>query len=399
MKLSCQLDPIHWGGEHERLLGGWQPKSIRIINPDRGRIERIMGVCPDSLYVLREHGPSEDHGRLLGNPVDLGREHALMWVRKLNEWNLGLNLEQFVFLGLNEPHVWEDGVPAAITQYTLSFLRELSRHGLRGGAFSFSVGWPANTGKDTPVDWWPYEPVHEYMRENPKHFLCIHEYWCKEGPRVTADGGVDREGGPWGWTAGRYLQCPWNVPIIVGECGLEQVVCQSGLDYWQRGWKAYYGDRPGVYAQQLFAYEEQIAKDSRIHSAQIYLLDGNTHHWGSLYYHEQIPMFGRNPDLSWHVDLGDGPVEPKPPPGDDLAAHVEALGRDNQLVRVYPDAALVRKLRELGRYPVSNEFEFEWEGRQYVGQRGEDLSNNALGVTVYVERGDWGNVKVVMDGS
>lgn len=389
MKLSTQLDPIHWGPTHERLIHNWQPKSIRIINPDQNRIQRILSASPNSLLILREHGPSEDHGGMMRNPAGLGEEHALMWANKLEQWRWSGNTDQLCFLGINEPHVWDEGVIDALNIYTIAFLASLNDYGLRGGALSLSVGWPANTGKDTPPDWEPYTPTIDYLEAHRQHFLMLHEYWCKEGPRITEDLRPDLDGGPWGWTAGRHVQLSADVPIIIGECGLEQVVCSGNLPSWQRGWRAYYGDRPEIYTAQLLQYESAIQADPRIHSAQIYILDGNTADWGSLYYEPQIPAFGRNTDHNWYVDS-------TPPPSDDLDDAVRSAAKAQQCISLNPHAALQRAILTDQLWPVGNEATVIHGGTTYICQRAED-PYAGRGYTYYVAAGDWANVDSVPD--
>jgi len=100
--------------------------------------------------------------------------------------------------------------------------------GLKGGALNLSVGWPDNTGPDTPVDWVPYGSVLDAIVRGG-HMLVLHEYWAHEGPDYN-----------WRWWAGRYAQCPWKVPILIGECGVDQYV--AGAEFvGKRGWASWMG--------------------------------------------------------------------------------------------------------------------------------------------------------------
>lgn len=468
MKTGAQADPIHRSQDHSRLLRDWQPTVYRIINPDVGRIQWVLSNSPQTMLVLRDHGPSEDHGRLkagsLADARAFGREHAQMWIDKLAKWNLGLNTDQVVFLGLNEPHVWESrsvsmtrSAPQpinpyaimgyeepwtrdidwdkrlqeqdlthddmkrmreepyvksrstseptlieALNAYTLAFLEHLDAHGLRGGAYSFSVGWPANTGHATPVDWSPFREVMQYLEANPRHLLATHEYYCKDGPQVTPDGQVDWSGGPWGWTAGRYLQQPYNVGHMIGETGLEQAVCDPTVTFDQRGWQAYYWQHPERYAQMILEYEREIQKQRNILNAQLYLWDGNTHHWGSLFYDQQIPMFGRNDYFSWFADLeSDGGIpnpdpdpkpDPDPVPPTDLWQAAEAAARAEQTLRTNKEAALQKAALQDGDvWMVGNEAYFEFGGETYVAQAYEDPDTGERWI-YKVKKDDWGNV-------
>src|SRR5690606_4228720 len=116
------------------------------------------------------------------DPVGTGRRHAEEWRTKLNNWRTEAQRrgqafprdEQIGAGGINEPSVWE--MLGQTVAYTVAFLDECKRRGLRACALTLSVGWPANTGDGTPPDWSPYEEVHAaIVRGN--HFLTLHEYW------------------------------------------------------------------------------------------------------------------------------------------------------------------------------------------------------------------------------
>ena len=117
--------------------------------------------------------------------------------------------------GINEPGVWVD---FTVVPYTVAFLDRLKEHNLKGAAINLSVGWPANNGPDQPPDWSPYAPVLDAIVRG-RHYLCLHEYWDERGPGYN-----------WGWWCGRYEACPWQVPIVIGECGLDKYVSDPAID-------------------------------------------------------------------------------------------------------------------------------------------------------------------------
>lgn len=263
-KLGVFLNPVHGRPTDIDFIRRLQPASVKIINPDVQKVADVYAAAPNALIVLRYHPRSEEHDQAYANPIGTGASHAdadaQMWAEMLQQaQQRGLALpNNVIFCGLNEPHVWTN-LDQAI-QYYVSYLDTLKSHSLRGLALSLSVGWPANTGPDTPVNWAPYAPVLDAIKRG-NHMLGLHEYWSHDGPKTN-----------WRWWAGRYTQCPWDVPILIGECGIDAAVADGNTDYLKRGWRAKLTDQQ--YVAQLAAYDAELMKDERIHSAEVFTTDG-----------------------------------------------------------------------------------------------------------------------------
>lgn len=266
-KLSVHWNPVHNRPGDLDFIRRLQPRSVKIINPDVQQVSDVFAAVPGTLIVLRDHAKSEQKDDMRNAPGATGHRHGTEWRSQVDNFRRqaqerGLPFpgdNQLVVLGINEPEVWS--VLTQTVLYTVAFLAECTQRGLRAGALNLSVGWPANTGPDTPPDWRPYAPVEAVIRPGG-HFLFLHSYWSKSGPQDM-----------WGWWAGRYMKCPWNVPILIGECGIDQHVAQNlGEQFDQRGWRGYL--KPSEYVAQLAWYDKQLLADYRIHSAQIYTTDG-----------------------------------------------------------------------------------------------------------------------------
>jgi hypothetical protein len=83
-------------------------------------------------------------------------------------------------------------------------------------------------------------------------YLATHEYWALNGPQQN-----------WKWWAGRFLQCPYKVPMLITECGIDTGVTGQ----WYGGWD----DLPGTvdekakrYCDEIWWYAKQCAADGRI---------------------------------------------------------------------------------------------------------------------------------------
>jgi hypothetical protein len=99
--------------------------------------------------------------------------------------------------------------------------------------------------------------------------LGLHEYFSTNGAQ---DG--------WRWLAGRYLQCPWQGPIVIGECGVNAAVAGPGIEHY-----GFHGLGNGnlevaaaKYLEYLRWYDEQLALDWRIQSAMMFTYDFS-HPW------------------------------------------------------------------------------------------------------------------------
>lgn len=264
---------VHWIKTHGRpqdldYVRQLQPPSIKLVAgdvPDVQWISDTFVAAPNALLLLRSHAMSEQKSDMAQSPIATGVRHAQEWRkhidrRRLEATQRGLPFPpdtRLVVLGINEPEVWSH--LQQTVDYTVAFLDECTQLGLCAGALNLSVGWPANTGSNTPPDWAPYAPVEAAIIRG-KHCLILHEYHAQAGPHEN-----------WGWWCGRYEKCPWNVPIIIGECGMDVYVKDGGVDGQKRGWRAWVNAEQ--YAAQLRAYHEKVLTDKRIHSIQIYTSD------------------------------------------------------------------------------------------------------------------------------
>lgn len=298
----------HWQRTHpddardRDLLARWRPASVKIITSDE-KLHGIEVVPQESLVVARHHPLSENWAqrgiRDAAHAAEMGRGHADV-CRRIADWiraaDPARDLRRVVFTGLNEPHVWSDEPPDLTALYYAAFARRLHEHGLCAGLLSLSVGWPANTGPHTPPVWGPFQAALDAY--TPGDYLFLHEYWDERGPEHN-----------WGWWAGRYTRCPWPVPIIIGECGLDKYVSDPGVTAERRGWRGWLS--PQAYMNQLAWYDARLRDDGRVHSAQIFNYDF-AHPWQSFDIRESDFMHSV---FLPYVASQHGTPEPAPAPG------------------------------------------------------------------------------------
>ena len=90
----------------------------------------------------------------------------------------------------------------------------------------------------------------------------------------------------WGWWAGRFTQCPWQVPIIIGECGLDQRVADGSVAPERAGWQGRMS--ASAYSAQVSDYVQRCAADPRIAGVCLFTTDCG-HPWDSF---DTLPAHG-----------------------------------------------------------------------------------------------------------
>jgi murein DD-endopeptidase MepM/ murein hydrolase activator NlpD len=261
--------PEHRGPEDKARFAAWQPPFVKIVCVDE-RPPYTEDVPASAQIIIRNYQLSENNGNRnlrACDPVNLGRVHALT-CRVMADYcgSKGIADGRLLFEGLNEPQVWADEPPELVAAYYKAFLGQLHAYGLHGVVLNFGVGWPGNGGiTDAAPIWAPYEPVRLAMREGD--YLGLHEYWDMQGP-----------GENWRWWAGRYEQCPWPVPIIITECGVDR-----GVSGAQGGWIDLPGNTVDAkatrYVQDLADYEARLRRDGRVRGALIFTYDQSGADW------------------------------------------------------------------------------------------------------------------------
>lgn len=251
--VASNLLGVYWSPTHRRpqdydYFQRLNPAVVKIMDGGPPDYAWVNSQLPEALVVARDWALSEQHDDMTGDPIGTGQRHAREWGQQTNR--LGLDRQRTVVLGINEPRVWDAGVPEKLRLYTIAFLEECARHGLRGGAMQMGVGWPANGGGGTPPDWAPFAGVEEVILRG-NHVLVLHEYFADLGPDEL-----------WGWWGGRALKCPWQVPILIGECGVDMYVKDERVPHAQRGWQSHMS--PQRYASELREYVKRMATDPRV---------------------------------------------------------------------------------------------------------------------------------------
>jgi len=271
-KLSCHWQNTHSSKEDKQWLAAWQPLHIKLFITDDnapGMDVALRTLHPEGKIVMRHHPVSENYENRgivdLEHARDMAHDHVS---RLMSAWGIirtryPVAPEQLLWTGLNEPHIWPwgDEQPEHTAEYYKTFMKLMHAQGHNVMTLNIGVGWPGNEVEDGPPIWAPFDPVLQEFGDND--VLGLHEYWPREGPDFW-----------WTWLGGRYLQCPWQVPIVIGECGIDDAAHPDRTEHY--GWR---GLDPNAevaaeqYLGQLRWYDKELLKDNRILSAMMFTYD------------------------------------------------------------------------------------------------------------------------------
>ncbi len=221
-----------------------QPGIIKYLDPTKP-------VLLAPITVGRIHSISEE--KELSVPEAVAQRHADIVSVRSEQTGI------MTWEGLNEPGVTDADYIARLVDYELYRTQILNSRGLGAVVLNLSVGWPQELEGGT-IDWEPFRELLEDLSNG--NYLGLHEYWLPSGPRHP-DSYQHR--------AGRLGRCPFEVPILVTECGVD---IGGGQD---DGWRAQ-GLTVEQYVSQLGQYRDMLATDARVKGATIFTY-GNKGEW------------------------------------------------------------------------------------------------------------------------
>jgi hypothetical protein len=375
--------PVHASATDAAAWQAWQPPFIKVVSVD-SRPPYLDQIPVGAQIILRSHPMSEGFGnRSFVNVADAqaqgARDAAECWkMAQYAAGTYGIGLSRLLFEGRNEPMVWSTEPPELTAAYYARFLIGLHGYGLRGVALNLGVGWPGNDGPDRPPMWGPFQPTIAAMQAGD--YIGLHEYWAGNGPDEN-----------WRWWAGRFTQCPYDVPMLITECGVDFGVTGLGGN----GWLSQYmpGDTPAAkaarYVSDLARYEELARPDGRAVALLVFTHDGQAQDWWT--FDTRHPEFVSR--LLSYVDTMRGAPLPSgsrgstPPPSP--AETLEDL-RNAAWNALYPGGIAYNPAAAFGQYarsyelgvPTTNEFDCgEWRAQGFAG------------AIVYAVVGQWANVR------
>jgi len=244
-------------------------ETIRRVQPSMVKFW-VSATSPDAVRAWREASPGTIFLAVDGSIGDCGSKETLENIPALVQGHVdawaGHRDRGFgsLYMTYNEPPIWKGSdYRKRLVDYTQRALALAHSYGLNLCIFNFSVGWPW-----TVLDahnWWPeFAPAVEFMNEGD--YLGLHEYWNSAGPTNLAN---------FPWLCGRHRLCPYNKPILISECGLDQYTVG---DSQRRGWRHHLST--DQYYSQVLQYHAALT-DPRVKGTAIFLMDYENNVWES----------------------------------------------------------------------------------------------------------------------
>ncbi len=222
----------------DRLLDESGCRVIKYLDPtSKVRLAEIT--------IGRNHELSEEKD--LSDPLGLAQRHADKAAELADVTGIPL------WEGINEWAVTDaqNTDPDAVkrfVEYECERTRLLNERGLFAVVCNFGVGHPRET--NGRIDWDLFDPLLKNFASG--NFLGAHEYMEKDGPEAV-----------WPFKCGRILRCPFNVPTLITECGIDLAGGQND------GWIGQ-GVPLDAYLKYLTRYRELMAADPRIRGLLIF---------------------------------------------------------------------------------------------------------------------------------
>jgi len=220
-KLAVYWAPQHGQNEILDNIRALKPPAIVVLGQDVQHISDAFAASPNSYIIPRVWEIDDFHGNAVAemnsNPKQAARWHferlhRLVQMWKAQAFERGLPFpdnEQILYGGANEPNQGADY--HTIKAYASEYGTVAKSYKCRALLTRLGVGHPKDLLPNGAVDWKDFEGLDAVIKAGG-HFLELHQYWQGEGP----DNGED-----YFYLAGRHHWVPWNVPIFIGECGVD----------------------------------------------------------------------------------------------------------------------------------------------------------------------------------
>jgi len=269
-KLAPHIIPEHFDANWIPRFRKWNNDTVKLVWS--GSVPHLADFAWCNMVVYRDYPITENHGQrgfINGDHARaMGKQHASEYATIAREIE-GFPVDKIVFESLNEPQDQPGGnePPPLVNIYLGAFLEDMHRHGLRSALGNFGVGHPTNGGiKGYPTNWEAYTVFNKLLDGD---YLAIHEYFPLEG---VWDGAL--------WWALSYLQIPYEVPILITECGIDHGV-KTGVNLGWGGLSGSQAEKAERYVNYLTQYEGQLQFDDRVEAACIFTFDLQDHRWDS----------------------------------------------------------------------------------------------------------------------
>lgn len=217
------------------------------------------------VLVFRKYFPDQDLGRL-------SPERA---VREIISALGGFNDPRLYVELLNECYQYMWWGFADYVAWTARAAELLHQAGYKVAGFSFSTGTPRLDTDPGGAEEWLYLKAHGYAGVDA---IAIHAYWGQQG--FTE------------WHALRHRRVheilgPGHPPFVITECGRDAV--EGGQGGWRRD-----GISAEEYAQELLAYDAELARDDYVLGAAVFTSRSFDPTWDPFAVEDVVPFVLRS---------------------------------------------------------------------------------------------------------
>lgn len=312
---SYHFMPNHRYERYYTAFAAAPPNFALIMDASRDDYLAVKSQAPQAKIILRSYewsdGGLDVLHRIARDPVGTGRWMAENWLRRIREWGV-IDLENTYFTGSNEYTVIPGmPIPPFVTAERV-FAETLAIGGAKACIGNEGSGHPSEL-KNGKVDWSPYAEW-EGVLQKTGGILGLHEYWRGEfGPRMNVKP-VDEAKGLY-WYAWRFMQCPFDVPIAITECGIDQKV-DAPMGTPSKGWL---GTVPAnEYVTQLVQYNTKAVTDPRYVGEVAFCHDYPSDEWASYDSDralDQMKLAAQGmKQIKWYIPGKPAPQPPNPGP-------------------------------------------------------------------------------------
>lgn len=319
--LSVYWDPWHSRPGDELYIKTLRPAWIVLHQPTARAIWRAQELAPAAKLLLRSWDIDDNHGaakrELYDDPVSAAHTAVARWEALLGDLSRELQRNAWAY----DPtkwwlQLWNEPDPAYLDRAvrgTEAALALADQRGHRLGVGVASVGNFRLPGEAEP-NWTLFKALERPIHEGG-HVLVVHEYWQPEGPDaewVDEKGQKRRDAGFLAW---RHRHIPLDVPILVGEAGVNGFIYGRYADQDNAGWQRFRHDprfflTPEKYAAQVQQYIRGC--DSRVCGVCLYMTDYHSDQWRTF---DTEPAHGPLLAIKKVTPLhGYLPITPKPGP-------------------------------------------------------------------------------------
>lgn len=275
-RMGMHFIPVHQRNSDWQYMADLKPSVVKLVDPDPNEVRRCYERIDSNGFVwLRDHPLSEQKQDAMDRPAQTGIRHANEWADKLfnGRFKDVFDYDRIIVSGINEPYVRSSEEEKACFDYNYALLKRATELGFRVAALNLSVGWPRNLGFDMPPFWEQFFPLESVINEG-NHFLCVHEYWYADPDESWFQEVIPN----FGWLSHRVNYCPLQVPIIIGECGMEKMVDIERMKREGMPNKGWIGNlSPSAYAEQLWRYADKV--NPNVFSVLPFTTDWGSHDW------------------------------------------------------------------------------------------------------------------------